>query len=265
MKDHIKSSQELYTLVDWEFEEIKNIFFKLEKVFFSLSPIYDALYIKLENLIKILQKEKTPVLVGKIKELKKNIEDLWKERGYEPEIFQELYILLNKIQKSSASDIISAESLKNKILLFQYKAKNFLTHSSKEGIDTSSQSKKFLMVSDNRTRFLVPFKEKVWQKKLNRKAYRDQIKIQVEDDDLTGLYLFNSLIRASREKRSSERYAVLVIDENGEKKGFLADHIEGMIYLNPRLFLNKIDYLRMGSYTKAFVYLRGQRYFIEKL
>ena len=261
----MKSSQELYTLVDREFEEIKSIFFKLEKVFFSLSPIYDALYIKLENLIKTLQKEKTPVLLGKIKELKKNIEDLWRERGYEPEIFQELYILLNKTQKSSASDILSAESLKNKIFIFQYKAKNFLTPASKESVDASSQSKKFLMVFDDNTRFLIPFKEKVWQKKIERKAYRDQIKIQVEDDGSSGLYLFKSLMRSTRQKSPLERYAVLVIDENGEKKGFLADHIEGMIYLNPRLFLNKIDYLRMGSYTKAFIQLRGRRYFIEKL
>ncbi len=259
------SSQELYTLVNQYLQEVKDTLIKIEKKYFSLSPLFDTLNIYLDRIFFLLRKEKIYDLARRVKRLKKDLSIISHHKGYEPEVFQELFASLSKICKLSSDDIMVANVLKRKIFFFQDKVKKSLPEPPASYIHSEDTYKKLLMVADNGINFLVPIREKIWQKKIIRHAYRNYLKIKLKLDEVHTLHVFNSLAKGSREKRAEFRFAILISNEHGHKKSFLTDEVHGVIYLNPRLFAQKVQYLSIRSKTEAFIHLRGRKYFIKKL
>ena len=200
-----------------------------------------------------------------MKVFKKDLSILSRYKGYEPEAFQELFTSLSHICKLSSDDITVANVFKNKVFFFQDRVKRFLLDPRGSDIASENTYKQLLMVADNGTNFLVPMREKIWQTKIIRHAYRNHLKIKLRLNKIYTSHDFKSLAQGSREKRLGSRFAILVFDECGHKKAFLTDEVHGVIYLNPRLFIQKIQYLSVHSKTEAFIRLRGRKYFIKKL
>ena len=204
--------------------------------------------------------------VDRSNSLGKELNTLENNCGYDSRVFQNMFISLKKIGKGSHQEILSVAALKN--ILSKFKQFNNQLFTAREGVGflETSQPKKFLMLKDASASFLVPVKKKLWQKKIINKAYKDKITIQLKLKNIKDSFVFKSILSGQREKRKPERVALLMRIENDEIKGVLSDEMEGIIYFNPRLFLSKLEYLKVDhSTSRSFIWLKGRRFFIHSL
>ena len=263
------TSQKLYQEVRDTLKKTEDSLLKLEKISFSMSPIFEEVEGSLDALIKILKSEKVHGLCRQIRSLKTRLNTLENKKGYDSDTFQNIFALLKKIRKENHTEILSIARLRDILgrnALGKFKEFNKQFFKAPANSLNASPPKKFLMLKDSSTSFLVPIKKKIWQKKIINKAYKDEIKIQLKSDKIHGAFVFKSILQGEREKRSSQRVALLVRNENDDLKGILSDETEGIIYLSPSVFLNKLKYLKVNhSTSKSFIWLKGRRFFIRSL
>ena len=260
------TSQDLYQEVQDTLKKTEDYLLKLEKISFSMSPVFAEVEESLDALIKLLRNERVYALCKQIQLFRTELNTLEDNRGYDSEVFQDIFVSLKKIGKGSHREILSAASIKSTLGRFKEFSSQLLASKGLTNSLDASQPKKFLMLKDASTSFLVPIKKKLWQKKIINKAYKDKIMIHLKLENIDDSFVFKSIIQGDRAKRCSQRIALLVRIENNELKGILSDKIEGIIYLNPRLFLDKLEYLKVNrSTSKSFIWLKRRRFFIRSL
>ncbi len=113
---------------------------------------------------------------------------------------------------------------------------------------------KFLMMRNGTMHFLVPYSQKITARKII--SYKTA-KILYQNN----LYRLQSL-PGSLDNDKRLRTAVLLIDKNGKKNGYLGDEIERVFFYNARKMKEKLEITRYEKKYLEFFIFKGNRYYL---
>jgi len=263
-ESEITDIQDLYTKLELDFTSLKDDFMNLEKAYYNLTPIYERIEDKFDMVLNDLKSRPSSGINRRIASLKEVLLDLKSKRGYDIKIFQHIFLLLEKLMKNAAIEIVPPkflESLTKRVQQETLKVKN-IESQRKEKIKKNSIA--FMMLLNNNMNFLVPAKKKIWQKIIKNKK---NLRIQVKNVEIIDTIVFDQLPgKVFYDKENEKKIAVLYKDKNDNLKGLLIDKFEGMIYLNQNLLKKKIQYLKYNNdHYEPYIQLKGKKYYlIEK-
>ncbi|MDH5716118.1 MAG: hypothetical protein OEZ22_00600 [Spirochaetia bacterium] len=254
---------DLYFLTDNKIKDIEKELVELEKQFFSLIPSFENVELKLNDVLSLMLDHKCELVVKKIINLISMVRTLKQKRGYDMQIFQDIFSYLNKTTKSIPNEIVPSklkEKLNKRILR---KAQNILKEKILQNKLELNNAVKYFMTKNGSMGFLIPYSEKIWSSIV---PYKKNLKIKIKSLPEPNVFLFTELPGYSEnEKNPQNKTALLIKEKNGNIKAYIVDKIENTIILNPRLYEKKAEKFQISDKeNKEYIKIKGERYFIRK-
>ncbi|MDH4200138.1 MAG: hypothetical protein OEV66_07130 [Spirochaetia bacterium] len=242
---------------NFNLDQMEKDLMQLEKEYFSLTPYYEKIFERLENMEFDARENRASLLSYRIKHLLGDVIKFHKNSGYNIDGFNHLFKSLRSVKTRLPDEIFSEDALK----MIREKVKLEAARWIPSGLPQKSDLHKYLALENDGTHYLIAFKKKIWEKQVENKS---RVKIQIKSLPGDNTFSFKSL-PGNTEKQASLKLAVLIENEAGEKTGILTEKIEGVMIFSGKFLKKNTDYFPISDGGFApYLTLKGMRYFIRK-
>ncbi|MDH4262139.1 MAG: hypothetical protein OEV78_03735 [Spirochaetia bacterium] len=251
-----KKLSDFYQKVSIEIEQLEADLFSLEKEYFAITPVYEKLFNRIENIHDLTAENHATLLNFRIKNLQNEITRFHKNSGYNLNAFHSIFKHLHTIKNKLPDEIFSEPAYKIIKEKIRMEASKWIP----DGLPGKSPLHKYLSLVNDDTYYLIPFKRKLWEKKVENKI---KVRIQIKSIPDNNVFLFRCL-PGNDQINVKEKLAVLLESENGIKFGILTDRIEGTMIFSEKFLKKKTDYFPVSDAKfTPYLHIHGKRYFIR--
>jgi len=251
-----KDFSDFYQKISFELEQLESDLLNLEKEYFAITPVYEKLFNRLDNIKEITVKNHSTLLNFRIKNLQSELIRFHKNSGYNLNSFHSIFKHLHTIKNKLPDEIFSEPAIQ----IIKEKIKMEASKWIPDGLPGKSPLHKYLALVNDNTHYLIPFKRKLWEKTVENKL---KVRIQIKSIPGENVFLFRSL-PGNDQKTVNVKSAVLLESEVGVKFGILTDKIEGTMIFSEKFLKKKTDYFPISDekFTPCLQF-HGKRYFIR--
>ena len=246
-----------YQKISSELEQLESDFLNLEKEYFAITPSYEKIFNRLEKIQKVASENEATLIHYRVKNLQREVAHFHKKSGYNLDAFHNIFKHLHALKSKLPDEIFSEPALK----IIREKVKLEASRWIQDGLPKKSNLHKYMALINDDMHFLLPFKRKIWEKKVENKK---RMRIQIKSLEGENIFSFQSL-PGNDEDRVKEKIAILLETEKGSKFGILTDKIDGIMIFSEKFIAKKKDYFPVsdGNFT-PYLTLKGIRYFIRE-
>ena len=169
-------SQELFTKIQSNFQEIEDDLLSIEKLFFSIEPELDKVIQKIELCIVDLRNNNMFRLVKKMILLRNSLISFKSKRGYNPLLFQDMFEVIQKMLAMAPEEILGSQVVQkilNQSTKNNNKQKQYLSH------NETTDVKKFLMVKYDNIGYLISIHDRIWERFVKVTPSSQHLKIKI--------------------------------------------------------------------------------------
>jgi len=255
-KVYSKEFDDFYQAIRFELELLEGDFFKLEKEYFAITPVYDKIFNRLDRLQKASEENQASLIGYRIKNLRRQLKHFHKNSGYNLDAFSEIFKQLHTLKSKLPDEVFSEPALQ----VIKEKVKLEASKWISGGLPRKSPLHKHLALQNDGTCFLVPFRRKLWEKSVESAG---RVRIQIKSAEGDKVFSFRAL-PGNVQSQTRFKQAILLESEKGVKFGILADKIEGVMIFSEKFLKKKTDYFPVGNgnFTPC-LNLHGKRYFLR--